>query len=81
MTFLANETGITLTSLNSSMLYKFYLTARTIMGPGPFVTEEASTAMDTGETCVHGRAVKVFSLMWRKPKAQLEEKVKPLKQP
>lgn len=48
MTFLANETTITLGNLNSSMLYKFYLSARTIKGSGPIVTEEAFTAMDTG---------------------------------
>ncbi|XP_043963820.1 neuronal cell adhesion molecule a isoform X17 [Gambusia affinis] len=47
VTFPANVTAITLTSLNSSMLYKFYLKARTRKGPGPEITEEASTAMDT----------------------------------
>ncbi|KAM6895813.1 neuronal cell adhesion molecule a isoform 2-T2 [Xenentodon cancila] len=47
VTFLANETSTILASLNSSMLYKLYLTARTIKGPGPSVTEEASTAVDT----------------------------------
>ncbi|XP_043963817.1 neuronal cell adhesion molecule a isoform X14 [Gambusia affinis] len=50
VTFPANVTAITLTSLNSSMLYKFYLKARTRKGPGPEITEEASTAMDTGPT-------------------------------
>uniref|UniRef100_A0A3P9P4W6 Neuronal cell adhesion molecule a n=1 Tax=Poecilia reticulata TaxID=8081 RepID=A0A3P9P4W6_POERE len=48
VTFPANVTTITLTSLNTSMLYKFYLKARTRKGPGPEITEEASTAMDTG---------------------------------
>ncbi|XP_030004812.1 neuronal cell adhesion molecule a isoform X3 [Sphaeramia orbicularis] len=47
MTFLANETTITLGNLNSSMLYKFYLSAKTIKGSGPTITEEAFTAMDT----------------------------------
>ncbi|XP_069012926.1 neuronal cell adhesion molecule a isoform X8 [Embiotoca jacksoni] len=47
MTLQANETTITLSNLNSSMLYKFYLSARTIKGPGPIVTEEAFTVMDT----------------------------------
>uniref|UniRef100_A0A3Q1F1H5 Neural cell adhesion molecule L1 n=1 Tax=Acanthochromis polyacanthus TaxID=80966 RepID=A0A3Q1F1H5_9TELE len=47
MTFLANETTVTLGNLNASMLYKFYLSARTIKGPGPNITQEASTAMDT----------------------------------
>ncbi|XP_060933757.1 neuronal cell adhesion molecule a isoform X1 [Limanda limanda] len=49
VTFLANETTITLSSLNSSMLYKFYLSAKTIKGSGPFITEEAFTVMDTGK--------------------------------
>ncbi|XP_036977778.1 neuronal cell adhesion molecule a isoform X9 [Acanthopagrus latus] len=43
----ANETTFTLDSLNSSMLYKFYLSAKTIKGPGPTVTREAFTVMDT----------------------------------
>ncbi|XP_061570991.1 neuronal cell adhesion molecule a isoform X6 [Cololabis saira] len=47
MSFLANETSAVLGSLNSSMLYKFYLTARTIKGPGPSISEEASTILDT----------------------------------
>ncbi|XP_034381900.1 neuronal cell adhesion molecule a isoform X3 [Cyclopterus lumpus] len=47
MTFLANETTITLGNLNSSMLYKFYLSANTIKGSGPIITEEAFTVMDT----------------------------------
>ncbi|XP_016519822.1 neuronal cell adhesion molecule a isoform X7 [Poecilia formosa] len=47
VTFPANVTTITLTSLNTSVLYKFYLKARTRKGPGPEITEEASTAMDT----------------------------------
>ncbi|XP_008277133.1 neuronal cell adhesion molecule a [Stegastes partitus] len=50
MTFLANETTITLGNLNASMLYKFYLSARTIKGPGPIITEEASTVVDTTRT-------------------------------
>ncbi|XP_031140686.1 neuronal cell adhesion molecule a isoform X9 [Sander lucioperca] len=45
--FLANETTITLGNLNSSMLYKFYMSAKTIKGSGPIITEEAFTAMDT----------------------------------
>ncbi|XP_045927872.1 neuronal cell adhesion molecule a isoform X2 [Micropterus dolomieu] len=50
MTFLANETTTTLGNLNSSMLYKFYLSAKTIKGSGPIITEEALTVMDTGPT-------------------------------
>uniref|UniRef100_A0A8D3BEZ9 Neuronal cell adhesion molecule a n=1 Tax=Scophthalmus maximus TaxID=52904 RepID=A0A8D3BEZ9_SCOMX len=48
MMFLANETTTTLGNLNSSMLYKFYLSAKTIKGSGPIVTEEAFTVIDTG---------------------------------
>ncbi|XP_055087899.1 neuronal cell adhesion molecule a isoform X1 [Periophthalmus magnuspinnatus] len=49
MTFLPNETTIILSNLNSSMLYKFYLSAKTIKGSGPDISEEAFTAMDTSE--------------------------------
>uniref|UniRef100_A0AAX7TAQ0 Neural cell adhesion molecule L1 n=1 Tax=Astatotilapia calliptera TaxID=8154 RepID=A0AAX7TAQ0_ASTCA len=45
MTFLANETTITLSNLNSSMLYKFYLSAKTNEGSGPIITEEAFTVI------------------------------------
>uniref|UniRef100_UPI0037E727A9 neuronal cell adhesion molecule-like isoform X2 n=1 Tax=Semicossyphus pulcher TaxID=241346 RepID=UPI0037E727A9 len=50
MTLLSNETTITLSNLNSSMLYKFYLSAKTIKGSGPIITEEAFTIMDTART-------------------------------
>ncbi|XP_068572896.1 neuronal cell adhesion molecule a isoform X3 [Cebidichthys violaceus] len=50
MALLANETTITLGNLNSSMLYKFYLSAKTIKGSGPIITEEAFTVMDTTRT-------------------------------
>lgn len=49
MTFQANETSFTLENLNSSVLYKLYLSAKTIKGFGPTITEEAFTAMDSGE--------------------------------
>ncbi|KAM6895818.1 neuronal cell adhesion molecule a isoform 7-T7 [Xenentodon cancila] len=61
VTFLANETSTILASLNSSMLYKLYLTARTIKGPGPSVTEEASTAVDTA---VPSRQVDIATQGW-----------------
>ncbi|XP_072233870.1 neuronal cell adhesion molecule a isoform X5 [Leuresthes tenuis] len=47
MTLQANKTTVTLDSLDSSMLYKLYLSARTIKGSGPNVSEEASTVMET----------------------------------
>ena len=49
MNFLANETTITLGNLNSSMLYKFHLSAKTIKGSGPDITNEGFTVMDTSE--------------------------------
>uniref|UniRef100_A0A3Q1FT36 Neural cell adhesion molecule L1 n=1 Tax=Acanthochromis polyacanthus TaxID=80966 RepID=A0A3Q1FT36_9TELE len=61
MTFLANETTVTLGNLNASMLYKFYLSARTIKGPGPNITQEASTAMDT---TVPSRQVDIATQGW-----------------
>ncbi|XP_060933790.1 neuronal cell adhesion molecule a isoform X5 [Limanda limanda] len=65
VTFLANETTITLSSLNSSMLYKFYLSAKTIKGSGPFITEEAFTVMDTGESySVPSRQVDIATQGW-----------------
>lgn len=47
MEFLANQTTFTLENLNSSMRYKFYLSAKTIKGSGPAVTEEAVTVVNT----------------------------------
>lgn len=52
-TFLANETTFTLHNLNSSTLYKFYLSAKTIKGSGPFTTEEAFTVMETSELLIY----------------------------
>lgn len=45
--FLANDTTFTLENLNSSMLYRFYLSAKTIKGSGPNISKEAFTAIDT----------------------------------
>ncbi|XP_034718788.1 neuronal cell adhesion molecule a isoform X14 [Etheostoma cragini] len=59
--FLANETTITLGNLNSSMLYKFYMSAKTIKGSGPIITEEAFTAMDT---TVPNRQVDIATQGW-----------------
>lgn len=52
-TFLANETTFTLDNLNSSMLYKFYLSAKTIKGSGPAITNEAFTVMETSKLLIH----------------------------
>lgn len=48
----ANETTFTLGSLNTSVLYKFYLSATTVKGSGPNITEEAYTAVDISESCL-----------------------------
>ncbi|XP_075967655.1 neuronal cell adhesion molecule a isoform X1 [Anarhichas minor] len=61
MALLANETTITLGNLNSSMLYKFYLSAKTIKGSGPVITEEAFTVMDT---TVPSRQVDIATQGW-----------------
>ncbi|XP_035465512.2 neuronal cell adhesion molecule a isoform X11 [Scophthalmus maximus] len=61
MMFLANETTTTLGNLNSSMLYKFYLSAKTIKGSGPIVTEEAFTVIDTA---VPSRQVDIATQGW-----------------
>ncbi|XP_033987437.1 neuronal cell adhesion molecule a isoform X2 [Trematomus bernacchii] len=61
MSFPANETSITLGYLNSSMLYKFYLSAKTIKGSGPIITEEAFTVMDT---TVPSRQVDIATQGW-----------------
>ncbi|XP_055367701.1 neuronal cell adhesion molecule a isoform X3 [Betta splendens] len=50
MNLQANETSFTLENLNSSVLYKLYLSAKTIKGSGPTITEEAFTAMDSVHT-------------------------------
>uniref|UniRef100_H3DMD5 Neural cell adhesion molecule L1 n=1 Tax=Tetraodon nigroviridis TaxID=99883 RepID=H3DMD5_TETNG len=60
-TFLANETTFTLDNLNSSMLYKFYLSAKTIKGSGPAITDEAFTVM---ETTVPSRQVDIATQGW-----------------
>ncbi|XP_030631261.1 neuronal cell adhesion molecule isoform X15 [Chanos chanos] len=42
----ANETSVTLPNLKYSTRYKFYFNAKTLIGPGPSITEEAITVMD-----------------------------------
>uniref|UniRef100_A0A8C5GPT0 Neural cell adhesion molecule L1 n=1 Tax=Gouania willdenowi TaxID=441366 RepID=A0A8C5GPT0_GOUWI len=61
MTFLPNETTITIGNLNASMLYKFDLSAMTIKGSGPIITKEAFTAMDT---TVANRQVDIATQGW-----------------
>ncbi|XP_030631247.1 neuronal cell adhesion molecule isoform X3 [Chanos chanos] len=45
----ANETSVTLPNLKYSTRYKFYFNAKTLIGPGPSITEEAITVMDEGQ--------------------------------
>ncbi|XP_029317684.1 neuronal cell adhesion molecule a isoform X12 [Cottoperca gobio] len=61
MMFMANETTITMGNLNSSMLYKFHLSAKTIKGSGPIITKEAFTVMDT---TVPSRQVDIATQGW-----------------
>uniref|UniRef100_A0A8C4NZU7 Neuronal cell adhesion molecule a n=1 Tax=Dicentrarchus labrax TaxID=13489 RepID=A0A8C4NZU7_DICLA len=62
--FLANETTFTLDNLNSSMLYRFTLNAKTIKGSGPTITEESFTAMDTSELFTRYRQVDIATQGW-----------------
>ncbi|XP_061922529.1 neuronal cell adhesion molecule a isoform X5 [Entelurus aequoreus] len=62
MEFPVNETTVTLDNLNSSVLYKFDLSAKTIKGAGANTTREASTVMETthtGPTIEAGKAPSV----------------------
>lgn len=61
MTFPANETSAILVELKSSTLYKVYLSANTIKGSGPTITEEAFTVMDT---TVASRQVDIATQGW-----------------
>lgn len=61
--FLANQTTFTLENLNSSMRYKFYLSAKTIKGSGPFLTEEAVTVVNTCRFSTKEPVLLFFSLM------------------
>ncbi|XP_061662961.1 neuronal cell adhesion molecule a isoform X2 [Syngnathoides biaculeatus] len=61
MEFLVNETTVTLDNLNSSVLYKFDLSAKTIKGPGAEVTKEASPLV---ETTVASRDVDIATQGW-----------------
>ncbi|KAL4612744.1 neuronal cell adhesion molecule-like isoform X10 [Arapaima gigas] len=47
--FPANETTTTLLNLKNSTRYKFYISANTIKGAGPSVTEEGFTIIDEGK--------------------------------
>ncbi|XP_061922536.1 neuronal cell adhesion molecule a isoform X12 [Entelurus aequoreus] len=61
MEFPVNETTVTLDNLNSSVLYKFDLSAKTIKGAGANTTREASTVM---ETTVPSRHVDIATQGW-----------------
>ncbi|XP_057711918.1 neuronal cell adhesion molecule a isoform X8 [Corythoichthys intestinalis] len=61
MDFLVNETTVTLDNLNTSVLYRFYLSAKTIKGAGANITREASTAM---ETTIPSRHVDIATQGW-----------------
>ncbi|XP_051912000.1 neuronal cell adhesion molecule a isoform X3 [Hippocampus zosterae] len=50
MDFPVNETTVTLDNLNSSVLYKFQLSAKTVKGAGANLTKEASTIVESSPT-------------------------------
>ena len=52
MTFPSNMTSITLLNLRNSTRYKFDFAAKTIKGPGPALTKEAVTIMDTSKLII-----------------------------
>ncbi|XP_019738522.1 neuronal cell adhesion molecule a isoform X6 [Hippocampus comes] len=61
MDFPVNETTVTLDNLNSSVLYKFHLSAKTVKGAGANLTKEASTIM---ESTVASRHVDIATQGW-----------------
>uniref|UniRef100_A0A667Y219 Neural cell adhesion molecule L1 n=1 Tax=Myripristis murdjan TaxID=586833 RepID=A0A667Y219_9TELE len=68
MTFPANETSVILIELKSNTLYKFYLSANTIKGSGPNITDESFTVMDTSDAflpvAVASRQVDIATQGW-----------------
>uniref|UniRef100_A0A667XZC2 Neural cell adhesion molecule L1 n=1 Tax=Myripristis murdjan TaxID=586833 RepID=A0A667XZC2_9TELE len=64
MTFPANETSVILIELKSNTLYKFYLSANTIKGSGPNITDESFTVMDTSDVAVASRQVDIATQGW-----------------
>ncbi|XP_051912009.1 neuronal cell adhesion molecule a isoform X12 [Hippocampus zosterae] len=61
MDFPVNETTVTLDNLNSSVLYKFQLSAKTVKGAGANLTKEASTIV---ESTVASRHVDIATQGW-----------------
>ncbi|XP_030631252.1 neuronal cell adhesion molecule isoform X7 [Chanos chanos] len=60
----ANETSVTLPNLKYSTRYKFYFNAKTLIGPGPSITEEAITVMDEGKKAMASRQVDIATQGW-----------------
>ncbi|XP_042322741.1 neuronal cell adhesion molecule isoform X8 [Sceloporus undulatus] len=59
-----NETSLTLSNLNYSTRYKFYLCAQTSVGSGNQITEEAVTVMDEGKMAKASRQVDIATQGW-----------------
>ncbi|XP_055078333.1 neuronal cell adhesion molecule-like isoform X9 [Periophthalmus magnuspinnatus] len=57
----ANETSVTLLNLKYSTRYKFYLNAKTMVGAGPAISQEAVTIMDEA---VVSRQVDIATQGW-----------------
>ncbi|XP_077194673.1 neuronal cell adhesion molecule isoform X24 [Paroedura picta] len=60
----ANETTMILSNLNYSTRYKFYFYAKTSVGSGNQITEEAVTIMDEGKMAKASRQVDIATQGW-----------------
>uniref|UniRef100_A0AAR2L2C6 Neuronal cell adhesion molecule n=1 Tax=Pygocentrus nattereri TaxID=42514 RepID=A0AAR2L2C6_PYGNA len=69
LTVPANETSITLHNLKYSTRYKFYFSAKTLKGPGPSITEEFATIMDTGMLLILWHKIGTFKPAFLQPMA------------
>ncbi|XP_060100903.1 neuronal cell adhesion molecule isoform X17 [Heteronotia binoei] len=64
ITIPANETTMIISNLNYSTRYKFYFNAKTSVGSGSQVTEEAVTIMDEGKMAKASRQVDIATQGW-----------------
>uniref|UniRef100_A0A671Y451 Neuronal cell adhesion molecule-like n=1 Tax=Sparus aurata TaxID=8175 RepID=A0A671Y451_SPAAU len=55
-----NETSFTLPNLKYSTRYKFYLNAKTVVGAGPAISQEAITIMDEGKLTLNYAGISPF---------------------
>lgn len=57
-----NETSVTLSNLKYSTRYKFSLSAKTVRGPGPAISQEAVTIVDEGKSADTDLRLKIDDL-------------------